>query len=378
MVAGVCRGLAVHLGGKTWAWRLGCVALAWTGIVPVIYVALALTTPRERPAVAVENQRLAKPLVKLRPDSSKLTAAALIFLLAIIVFGLIIGAGNLYVMNALCVALIVVGAGIAWSSRGSRASTATMLAGLVIAALGAIILVTNSRPSSTFETAILSGIAVLAAAAFVLYPALARSATLVKEIDEQRIREETRADIAAHLHDSVLQTLALIRARADSPHEVRVLARQQEQELRDYLYSNRADADTSLADALTAKARDVENAYGVEIDVVITGDQQPTPAGRALIEAAGEALTNACKHGEGPVSVYGELGEGADVWIRDRGAGFDLGAVAEDRIGIRHSIYGRMERAGGRATIRTPLQSGGTEVHLQLNPQADNRREESL
>lgn len=366
VLAGVCRGLSVHLGGEAWMWRVGFLALSWTVIVPVIYLVLALTLSKHDDAVAPENQRLAKPLASRRVDSSKLTVAVLVALLAITVIGVgVLPSGTLGAF-VFPLAMVAVGAGIAWTYRDGRWSTISLMVGLAIATLGAVVFVLNFNNLTALTAGIVTGLAVLLAAASVLYPAQVRSTLLVREIDAQRIREETRADMAAHLHDSVLQTLALIRSRADSPDDVRLLARQQEQELRDYLYTDRAQAETSLAAALTGKARDIELAYGKEIDLVITGDAAMTSDGQALIEASGEAMTNACKHGGGPISVYCELGDDAEVWVRDRGAGFDLGTITSDRAGIRHSIYGRMERAGGGATIRTPLESGGTEVHLFL------------
>ena len=335
-------------------------------LVPAAYVTLALTLGRIDDDVAPENQRLSKPLVSSRADSSKLTIAALIALLAIAWIGMGAFLGGDVGRLLLPITMVAIGAGIAWTYRDGRWGTISLMVGLAIGSFGGVILVANSGPSSPLSTAIQTGIVVLLVAAIVLYPAQIRSAILVQEIDAKRIREETRADMAAHLHDSVLQTLALIRSRAHSPEEVRFLARQQEQELRDYLYTDRPEAETSLAAALTHKAREIEAAYGQEIDLVITGDAPMSPEGQSLIEASGEAMTNACKHGAGPISVYGELGNDADVWIRDRGHGFDLATITSDRAGIRHSIYGRMERAGGEARIRTPLESGGTEVHLHL------------
>lgn len=348
-------------------WRIGFVLLSWTVVVPAIYVALALTLQKFDDGVAPENQRIAKPLTHRRFDSSKLTVAMLLVLFAIAVIGAGATSGGGVLSLVWPCAMVLVGAGISWTYRDGRWSTPALMLGLAIATLGAVIFVSSLGHFSALTAGILTGIAVLFAAAFVLYPAQIRSVVLVREIDAQRIREETRADMAAHLHDSVLQTLALIRARADSPEDVRLLARQQEQELRDYLYTDRAEPETSLAAALTAKARAIEAAYGQEIDVVVTGDVEMSPDGHALIEASGEAMTNACKHGGGPISVYCELGDNCEVWIRDRGTGFDLGAITSDRAGIRHSIYGRMERAGGTATIRTPLETGGTEVHLRLS-----------
>lgn len=353
-------------------WRLGFLVLAWTAVVPIIYVLLALTLERIDDVVLPEHQRVSKPLVSARIDSAKLTIAVLVGLLAMILIGMVTGIGGRVGFLLLPIAMVAIGAGIAWTYRDGRWGTISLMVGLAIGSFGGVILVANSGPSSPLSTAIQTGIVVLLVAAIVLYPSQVRSSIIVREIDAQRIREETRADIAAHLHDSVLQTLALIRSQAGNPDAVRLLARQQEQELRDYLYTDRAEAEESLATALTLKARDIEMAYGQEIDLVVTGDMPMNPDGLALIEASGEAMANACKHGAGPISVYCELADDAHVWIRDRGRGFDLGSITSDRAGIRHSIFGRMERAGGEATIRTPLESGGTEVHLHMPPREES------
>ncbi|WP_406712506.1 sensor histidine kinase [Trueperella pyogenes] len=269
------------------------------------------------------------------------------------------------------IVLVLIGGAIAWSVQGRWANLA-LAVGLLVAGMGGVIAIGNLSGGSHLKTAVGAGLAVLATVAFVTYPSQMRSRIYAEEQKAQLIREETRADIAAHLHDSVLQTLALIRSRADDADAVRLLARQQEAELRDYLYSDRGD-ETSVAAVLTRRARDIEATYGAEIDVVITGDTQISAKTQAVIDAAGEALTNACKHGSSPISVYAELGEGIDVWVRDRGEGFDMGAIGEDRRGIRHSIYGRMERVGGHVNVRSPLPSGGTEVHIGVS--SDDKRE---
>jgi signal transduction histidine kinase len=183
----------------------------------------------------------------------------------------------------------------------------------------------------------------------------------------ERIRSQERAEVAAHLHDSVLQTLALVQ-RSDDPQQVAALARRQERELRAWLAGRPASGQaTTLAPALEAAAVDVEDNHGVPVEVVVVGDRDLDPAVEAVVAAAREAMTNAAKFGGGsPVDVYAECSPSAlQVFVRDRGPGFDQDTVPEDRRGVRESIIGRMERHGGRARIASDPQSG-TEVELIL------------
>jgi signal transduction histidine kinase len=183
----------------------------------------------------------------------------------------------------------------------------------------------------------------------------------------ERIRSQERAEVAAHLHDSVLQTLALVQ-RSDDPQQVAALARRQERELRAWLAGRPAPGQAArLAPALEAAAVDVEEHHGVPVEVVVVGDRELDPATEAVVAAAREAMTNAAKFGDGStVDVYAESSpEALRVFVRDRGPGFDPTAVPEDRRGVRESIVGRMERHGGRALI-TSDPATGTEVELVL------------
>jgi signal transduction histidine kinase len=183
-----------------------------------------------------------------------------------------------------------------------------------------------------------------------------------------RIRSEERAELAAHLHDSVLQTLAVMQRRADDPAEVAKLARRQERELRSWLAgSGPARPGERLADALRGAAEDVEESHGTPIDLVVVGDARLDEPLDALVAATREALTNAAKFagGGGPVRLYAEIEDGgARVFVDDRGPGFDPESLPEDRRGVRESIIGRMRRHGGRAEIRS--EPGGTEVELEI------------
>ena len=178
-------------------------------------------------------------------------------------------------------------------------------------------------------------------------------------------RERERAETAAHLHDSVLQTLALIQRRAEDPAAVRTLSRDQERELRAWL-SGAAPSSGTVAAALTERCAETERDHGVRVELVLRGDRAMDEAAGALVAAAGEALRNAAVHsGAEDVSVYAELGDASAVFVRDRGSGFDPEAVPADRRGISESVRGRLARHGGRALLHTgPGQ--GTEWELRL------------
>jgi signal transduction histidine kinase len=188
----------------------------------------------------------------------------------------------------------------------------------------------------------------------------------------ERVRTQERADLASHLHDSVLQTLALIQRNAGDPATVTRLARSQERDLRGWLFETAPAGETTLRGALAAAAARVEDDHGVSVDVVTVGDAAMTERLQPLVAAAREAVVNAARHaGTGRVDVYAEVAEdGVDVFVRDRGAGFDPAAVATDRHGLRESIVGRMQRHGGEATVRS-APGEGTEVRLHLPRQED-------
>jgi signal transduction histidine kinase len=201
-------------------------------------------------------------------------------------------------------------------------------------------------------------------------PAIGRLVTELADERRERIRVAERADIAAHLHDSVLQTLALVQRKADEPREVRRLARRQERELRGWLLgTDQAPADgASLGGSLDAVAADVEDTYGVAVEVVRVRDCPAGPALEPLVLASREAMVNAARHSGAPVvSVYLEVEpERATVFVRDRGQGFDPNEVPTDRRGVQESIIGRMTRHGGKAAIRSGNGTEGTEVELVM------------
>ncbi|TXK18527.1 sensor histidine kinase [Homoserinibacter sp. GY 40078] len=177
-------------------------------------------------------------------------------------------------------------------------------------------------------------------------------------------RDEQRAEIAAHLHDSVLQTLAIIQNRAGAGSEVARIARAQERELRDWLFAGTDPFGADLATELRTFARELELEHAARIEVVTVGDVGAIESA-ALAGAAREALVNAARHAGGDVTVYAEATpEQVEVFVRDRGEGFEVDAVPAGRLGIRESIRGRMTRAGGSAVVSSG--SDGTEVQLRL------------
>ena len=193
-----------------------------------------------------------------------------------------------------------------------------------------------------------------------------------------RIREEERGEIAAHLHDSVLQSLALIQRSGDDPQRMAAIARRQERELRRWLFEGRSEEDAAtLAGALEAAVGAVEAAHDVHVELVRVGDAPITPALASLVAAVREAVGNAARHADtGAVAVFVEVGEDEVVaYVRDRGRGFDEGSVADDRSGIRHSIRGRLERRGGRALLTT-APGDGTEWELAVPRVSDTVLEE--
>jgi signal transduction histidine kinase len=241
--------------------------------------------------------------------------------------------------------------------------------GVAMIAGAALIVLSASGALEGAKDAVIIAVVVILALALVLAPFWWRLGRNLATERRERIRSQERAELAAHLHDSVLQTLTLVQKRADDPREVAQIARRQERELRDWLFEReRRQPGTSLAAELEGAAVQVEEAHRVPIDVIAVGDAAVGERGEALVAAAREAMVNAAKFAPdaGEIAVYAELSNGrAQVFVRDRGAGFDPTAIPGDRKGVRESIVGRMERSGGTATIRSGPDSG-TEVALEI------------
>jgi signal transduction histidine kinase len=254
--------------------------------------------------------------------------------------------------------------------EGRRAAIAVSRTGLgivLVIAAGFVFLQTTGALGAARDV-LLAVIAAVVVLGVIFAPWIVRLLRSLTEERAERIRSQERAEVAAHLHDSVLQTLAMMQRRAGEPGEVAALARRQERELRAWLAGRPAPGKSSrLAGPLEAAAAEVEESHGVPVEVVVVGDRELDAAHEAVVAAAREAMTNAAKFGRGsPVDVYAESeGSRTQVFIRDRGPGFDTGSIPPDRRGVRESIRGRMERHGGRARI-TSSPGTGTEVELVL------------
>jgi signal transduction histidine kinase len=380
VVGGVCAGLGRRLGIDPIVLRIAFIAAAVAGGVGIALYVLAWALV---PAI---GEPRANPLrVPGSRDSwSVATGIGLLMLALLLLFrewGLWIGDGLVWP-----VVLAAAGGALIWR-QSARAAQPAPVAGerearrresggaLGRAALGVALVVGAALLFLYFNDALrpardilLPVVVVLVAGTLILAPWWIRLVRGLADERAERVRSQERAELAAHLHDSVLQTLALMQRQADNPREVASLARRQERELRAWLNGGRPFGErATFAAALELAAAEVEEAHGVPVDVVAVGDAALDDDSEALVAAAREAIVNAAKFGDGaPVSVYAEVGdERAEVFVRDRGPGFDPDAVPADRRGLRESIVGRMERHGGSAVVHS-LAGEGTEVELRL------------
>ena len=251
--------------------------------------------------------------------------------------------------------------------RGGAASYARLAAGVILLLAAFVLFAIQTDEAGVARDVMVAGLLGVLGLGLTVGPWLFRLASDLAEERAARVRSQERADVAAHLHDSVLQTLALIQKHADDGRTVARLARAQERDLRAWLYADPAAAETSLSGALKAAAAEVEDVHGIPVEVVTVGDAELGDAARPIVLAAREAMVNAAKHsGADKVDVYAEsAGDRVEVFVRDRGRGFDTAAVSEDRLGVRRSIVDRMERHGGSATVRS-APGEGTEVRLSM------------
>lgn len=250
-----------------------------------------------------------------------------------------------------------------------RGALARIVAGIACVVVGLAAFVVSVDSWRALRGTFVAAVAVIIGVALVVGPGVSRLVHALVAERRERIRADERAEVAAHLHDSVLQTLALVQRRADQPREVVRLARMQERELRAWLLSGddpATSAGVSLGAALEELAASIEAEQGVPVEVVRVRDCG-IEGTEPLRAAAREAILNAARHsGAAIVSVYLEVEpEQATIFVRDRGRGFDPEVVPADRGGISHSIVGRMTRAGGRAAVRS-VPNEGTEVELVL------------
>ena len=385
LVAGVAAALAVHLNLPVGAVRLALVALTILGGQgAVLYVLLWLFVPVGDPwaeaagRVPAARARIASRLevpadgaARLAPQVRTLLGGGALLAAAVLIA--VWRAGRLPAQSWLLPVLVfTAGAALAWAQvdavtgpRRDRGALLRLVGGVVLASVGILLWFGADTPPRVLLTGALTGGALVLGIGLVLAPLWLSTARAVSQARTAEAREAERADIAAHLHDSVLQTLTLIRKRADEPETVARLARSQERELRAWLYTDRPEAGTSVSDALHDLVGEIEDRHGAEVELVVVGDRAPDRATEVIVAAAREALSNAVRHGAAPVSVYAEItAEALEVFVRDHGRGFELDDVAPDRHGVRESIIARMERHGGAARVRRLER--GTEVSLRL------------
>ncbi|MBT2567353.1 PspC domain-containing protein [Arthrobacter sp. ISL-85] len=429
VIAGVCSGLAAHLGWPVKNVRLGMVLASFAGGAGLVFYAwLWIMVPTADEAARRNARRPASPIAPTVsqpphgtahdgtahdggtpagaagpvPGGSGGTAGPPWFRARGMRYGkeILLGCGLLLVAGIMIAQLLGVdvslgtlipaaavlgGASIAWmqldetrraglvdkTKADQAGGWGRLAAGLALVVAGVLVMVSGSGSWEQTWLALLASVAVLGGVVLVLLPWALKFWRDLEAERAGRIRETERAEIAAHLHDSVLQTLALIQRRAGSEHDVVRLARAQERELRGWLFQDPGRESGQLSDRIKAVAGEVEDLLGNAVEVVTVGDAAMTEAHEALVQASREAMLNASRHGGGTVSVYLEASDGqAEIFIKDRGPGFELGDVPADRLGVRESIIGRMKRHGGSAAI---LSTGdGTEVRLRLPAAAEH------
>ncbi|MFF5482605.1 PspC domain-containing protein [Streptomyces sp. NPDC012935] len=396
-LGGVARGLAGHLGLPVIWVRLVFVGLFMAdGLGALLYAAFWFFVPlgvggvdAQKPSAfatetATDGRRR---LVARKPDKGQIVALLLMVVVAMVFVGSVdLGSGaKAYLLPA-----VLVGAGVAlvwrqadnarrarWMEAGRRRRTLTLLraaGGVVLVTAGVSGIFVLQGSAAHLGSVLQAALAVLVGITLLAGPYLVRMTQDLSEERLMRIRAQERAEVAAHVHDSVLHTLTLIQRNAENANEVRRLARAQERDLRTWLYKpegtgkDEADEPTNLADAVRRNAAEIEDKHGVPIEVVVVGDCPLDEKIAAQMQAAREAMVNAAKYGGegGAVQVYAEVeGKTVFVSVRDRGPGFDLDSIPADRMGVRESIIGRMERNGGTARLRA-VPGGGTEVELEM------------
>ena len=363
ILGGVCAGMGRALGVDPLIFRVAFVVAATAGGAGVIgYLIAWLVIPGPDGS--------ARRAIPIRSSQAQVAAGvALLVLSAVLLFrewGLWVGDAFTWPL-----ALVVTGAALIWRQSlaarvGAVGSRAALGAALVVGG-GLVFLWLNDALAPTRDV-VLGLVVVVVAGGLILAPWWLRLVRGLAAEREARIRTQERADVAAHLHDSVLQTLALVQRRADDPRAVATLARRQERELRAWLNGARPPgAGDTLVAELERAAAEVEDAHGVAVEIVSVGDRPLDERTGAVAAAAREALVNAAKFAPAaPIQLYAEAsGERVSVFVRDRGPGFDPEAVPADRRGVRESIVGRMERHGGRAVVHSEP-GEGTEVELTL------------
>jgi signal transduction histidine kinase len=370
VIAGVAAGIAAALGVDPVVVRAAFVVLAAAGGIGVLLYLLAWGAMAAYGGTA---ERASGPVEGLGPLDRVLGVALTTVGAVLLVQAVGLGFDGRTLWPVLLVGL---GLLLAWNRKRlgafvepGRSAALRLVGGLVLAGAGLAGLIALNLDLAAARDTLLVLAAVVGGVALVAAPAIAGLARDLAEERRQRIRTQERERMAAHLHDSVLQTLALIQRDADEPARTRALARVQERELRAWLFGGDADRGSdTLRAGLEQACADVERLHGVPVELVVVAADLPVDErAREALAAAREAVVNAARHSGAPrVDVYAEVEDGVlQIFVRDTGAGFDPAAVPADRRGLRESVVARLERAGGTATVRsTPGE--GTEVELRL------------
>jgi signal transduction histidine kinase/phage shock protein PspC (stress-responsive transcriptional regulator) len=376
LLAGVAGGLGERLGIDPVLVRIAFILLAYCGAVGVLAYVIAWSV-----SLDPKDPHAPRP----REPASQQEIAFGLLALGVV---LLLRETGLWFGNAIGVPLIIcaAGAGVVyvgtsrdgrprWTRFGlggrelatGRPSIVRMIVGVLLVASGVVWFFLTNRSSIQGIYGVLLAVGITAAGmAIVFGPWVFRLANQLGSERRDHIRSEERSELAAHLHDSVLQTLALIQRNAANPRKMASLARRQERELRSWLYGQ-PDATDRLETAMQAMAASVEEAHELPIEVIVVGDCPLDEHTRAVVHACREAATNAAIHsGAGEVSVYVECEKNlVEAFVRDRGKGFDPNATSNGRRGIADSIKGRIERHGGTVEINA-APGEGTEVHIEM------------
>jgi signal transduction histidine kinase len=370
VVAGVCAGLAAHLGVRVTHVRLAMVLLATlSGAGVLFYAALWALTPsaRAQEGNAPTDSR----------EQRRGMALAAVALVGSVLSFMVTTATGLHVIVP--VLIVVLGAGLVWQQYdgGGRVAPrsvfdwARVTAGATLVVVGLAVVVLGQVEFAALRSSFLAVLATLVGVVLLSVPVGLRLWRSLEEERAARIREAERSDIASHLHDSVLQTLALIQKRSDDPAQVSRLARRQERELRQWLFgagSRMSSGAATVAGAVEVIVGDVEDTYGLRVDQVVVGGDVPAgDAEEAVLGAVREALVNVAKHaGVETADVFVENdGQVLSAFVRDRGCGFDPDEVDGDRHGLSQSIRHRVESRGGSVTVRSTL-GRGTEIGIEM------------
>ncbi|TDD52676.1 ATP-binding protein [Kribbella antibiotica] len=407
VVAGVAGGVADHLGISDTLVRLVLIAATvFGGMGVLVYAALWFLMPLGTPVAPAAPGLAAHTRSGLRSDepsppmaeakarkkdksSGQVTALVVVGAAAL----LLLQVAGIGIAGKMFWPLVFAGAGLAliwrqadegqkaeWTKgvgipvvgvllgKGGAKSLIRLGIGIILVGTAVAVFLVQNGQLSQLGNVLIALVLAVVGIGVIAGPWVRRLTTDLNSERAERIRSQERADMAAHLHDSVLQTLALIQKQAGDPKAVATLARSQERELRAWLYDDDDMTDQTLSGAAKRAAAEVEDSHGVPIEVVTVGDCELTEPLSAMVRAARESMVNAAKHsGAAKIDVFVEVdGDRAEMFVRDRGQGFDVDGVPDDRLGLRHSVMGRMERHGGRATVRSDAETG-TEVRLEMD-----------